>query len=83
MSQEELGNLGFEQALARLEQVVRTLEQGELGLDESLRLFETGTRLLDICHRRLDEAEGRITRLVRDEDGQDAEVPWEPGPPAN
>ena len=56
----------FEDALARLEQIVHALEAGNLSLDESLRAFEEGTGLLRLCTRRLDEAERRIEILVRD-----------------
>lgn len=67
----------FEEALARLEGIVRALEQGNAGLEESLRLFEEGTRLLGICHRRLDEAEGRVAKLLQGEGGDLHEEPWE------
>lgn len=72
--------LSFEEALARLEQVVRSLEQGELGLEESLELYEMGTRLVALCARRLDEAEGRLARLQTGEDGEIVQVPWGPQP---
>ncbi|MEW5932291.1 MAG: exodeoxyribonuclease VII small subunit [Bacillota bacterium] len=69
----------FEEALAQLESIVRTLEQGSTGLEESLRLFEEGTRLLGLCHRRLDEAEGRVAKLIRGEGGDVREEPWAEG----
>jgi len=77
----ESPELSFEEALAQLERIVRTLEQGNTGLEESLRLFEEGTRLLAVCQRRLDEAEGRVAKLIRGENGEPAEEPWtgEPG----
>ncbi|MDI6893390.1 MAG: exodeoxyribonuclease VII small subunit [Bacillota bacterium] len=70
----------FEEALAQLEQIVRALEQGNAGLEESLRLFEEGTRLLGVCQRRLDEAEGRMAKLIQGEDGEPDEEPWPGGP---
>jgi exodeoxyribonuclease VII small subunit len=54
----------YEDALRRLEEIVQRLESGQLGLDESLRLFEEGTRLTKVCQRRLTEAELRIERLM-------------------
>jgi exodeoxyribonuclease VII small subunit len=59
----------FEEALARLEQIVHGLETGNLSLDESLRAFEEGTGLLRFCARRLEEAERRIELLTKNEGG--------------
>ena len=61
--------LKFEEAMARLEQVVHALEAGNLPLDESLRAFEEGTGLLRFCSRRLEETERRIELLLQDEGG--------------
>jgi exodeoxyribonuclease VII small subunit len=70
----------FEEALARLEQIVHALEAGNLSLDESLRAFEEGTGLLRHCSRRLEEAERRIEILTRDAAGLRAEpFAWEEG----
>jgi exodeoxyribonuclease VII small subunit len=54
----------FETALAELETVVKTLEQGDLPLERSLELFERGVQLARFCHTRLDEAERRIELLT-------------------
>ncbi len=59
----------FEEAMARLEQIVRSLEAGNLSLDASLRAFEEGTGLLRYCARRLEETERRIEVLMQDEAG--------------
>ncbi len=59
----------FEEAMARLEQIVHALEAGNLSLDESLRAFEEGTALLRACARRLEDTERRIELLVQDEGG--------------
>ncbi|NPV79776.1 MAG: exodeoxyribonuclease VII small subunit [Firmicutes bacterium] len=67
---------GFEEALARLEEIVRALEGGDLTLDESLTLFEEGMGLLRICARRLDEAEMKISLLMKGKDGEPIEVPF-------
>ena len=66
--------MSYEQSLKRLEEIVQRLESGQLPLDESLRLFEEGTRLTKVCQRRLTEAELRIERLVGGE-GQAEEMP--------
>jgi exodeoxyribonuclease VII small subunit len=54
----------FELALAELEQVVRELEEGQLGLDEALARYERGVALVRQCQGRLREAELRILALV-------------------
>jgi exodeoxyribonuclease VII small subunit len=55
----------FEQALTRLEAVVRDLESTETGLDKSLERYEDGVRLLKRCRAILDEAERKIRLLTR------------------
>lgn len=59
----------FEASLKELEKVVRRLEEGELPLEESLKLFEDGVRLSRECQERLNQAERRIEVLLKDEDG--------------
>ncbi len=62
-------DLKFEDALARLEQIVHTLEAGDLPLEESLTAFEEGIRLAKSCAKYLEEAERRIELLTKDESG--------------
>ena len=57
-------NLNFEQALERLESVVRDLESTETGLDKSLERYEDGVRLLNRCRSILDDAERKIRLLT-------------------
>jgi exodeoxyribonuclease VII small subunit len=59
----------FEAALSRLEQIVQKLEKGELALEESLVLYEEGVRLSRVCHAKLEEAEGKIEILLKDQRG--------------
>ncbi len=54
----------FEAAMAELDQIVHTLEQGDLPLEQSLALFERGVRLSRFCHDRLEDAEKRIQTLT-------------------
>ncbi len=56
--------LTFEQAMTRLEQIVAKLESGKCSLDESICLFEEGTRLTGFCRQSLDTAEQKIRRLT-------------------
>jgi exodeoxyribonuclease VII small subunit len=53
----------FESAIAELESIVRTLEEGDLALERSLALFERGVQLSRFCHARLEDAERRIEIL--------------------
>lgn len=62
----------FESSLASLEKIVRRLEQGDLSLEESLKLFEDGVKLSRECQERLNQAERRIEILVNDGDGNPA-----------
>jgi exodeoxyribonuclease VII small subunit len=70
---------GFEDALKRLEDIVRSLEEGDLPLEESLRLFEEGIGLTRQCAARLDQAQRRIEILGRGEDGAPVPRPFDPG----
>ncbi len=68
----------FEEALARLETIVQTLEQGDLPLDKALASFEEGMELVKFCTAKLEEAEKKVTMLV-EESGQGVNrVPFEP-----
>lgn len=75
---------GFEQALTRLEAIVKDLEDGDLPLQESLRLFEEGVSLTRLCTTRLEEAQRKIEVLTRGAQGDLRAVPFrEPKDPAN
>jgi len=56
----------FEEAMAKLEGLVRKMETGEMTLEESLKAFEEGVRLSRLCAARLDEAERRVELLIRE-----------------
>jgi len=64
-----MSDIKFEEALQRLEQIVDTLEAGDLPLEESLKAFEEGVGLARHCAKYLEEAEKRIELLTRDESG--------------
>ena len=59
----------FESALGELESIVQQLEQGDLDLEESLKLFEKGVKLSRECRERLAKAERRIEILLTDANG--------------
>jgi len=66
----------FEDALARLEEIVEELEKGELSLDETLQIFEEGIRMSKICSQKLNEAELKVEKLV--EISEEGELQSEP-----
>ena len=76
LDEQELQKLSFERALVKLESNVRTLEKGELTLEESLTLFEEGMKLARFCSRKLDEAEKKIEILI-EKDGEFARKKFE------
>ncbi len=61
--------LAFEEALGRLDETVAALEDGQLPLDEAIRLYEEGVRLAQRCQHMLDTAELRLQRLRPASDG--------------
>jgi exodeoxyribonuclease VII small subunit len=65
-------NQTFEASLQELEKIVRRLEDGDLPLEESLKLFEKGVKLSRECQERLNQAERRIEVLIQDENGNPA-----------
>lgn len=69
----------FETSLARLEEIVRRLEEGKLSLDDSIRLFEEGVKHAGICNRRLTEAERKVEILLKQKDGTFHREPFTEG----
>lgn len=67
----------FETDLARLEEIVRSLEKGEVSLSDSMKLFEEGSALLRRCGDALDEAEQQVVRLRKGADGAPEELPFD------
>lgn len=59
----------FEDTLNKLEKVVSQLEEGDISLEESLKLFEEGIRLSRICNQKLDEVEKKVELLIKGKDG--------------
>ncbi len=77
MQEEKTSSLTFEASLEELERIVKELEKGDLPLEKSLSLFETGMRLSGECKRQLEEAETRVEILIKR--GADVvPVPFEP-----
>ena len=74
----EKKEMSFEQALARLEVIVRSLENGSAPLDDSLSLFEEGISLVRLCNEKLENAESKIKILTMNE-GKFTETDFTPG----
>lgn len=60
----------FETKLARLEEIVKSMESGQLGLEDSLKLFEEGVRISRDCQTELDAAEQKVEILVNASTGE-------------
>ena len=75
---DEQGGPKFEERLARLDQIVTKLESGDVGLDESLKLYAEGAGLIKDCRKTLAEAEKKIARLTEDAAGKLSTEPLEP-----
>ena len=72
MEADAVDQMSFEQALAELEQIVRTLEQGSAPLDESIELYQRGDKLKRHCEARLKAAQMRIEQIALGPDGSPA-----------
>jgi exodeoxyribonuclease VII small subunit len=67
----------FERSLARLEEIVRKLENTNLSLDEAMKFFEEGVVLSRDCQKQLEQAEGRVEILMKKAGGDLAVEPFE------
>ena len=76
MARRSAKGVDFERALDELEKLVERMEEGELGLEESLKLYERGIELSKACQKALDAAEKRI-RVLSEKDGEARLEPFE------
>ena len=76
---EKKQELRFEDALSRLEEIVRHLEKGDMPLGDSLALYEEGTGLITACSKMLDEAEQKVVKLKKGPDRSPIESDFEDG----
>ena len=65
-TKEDLSTLNFEDALKRLEEIVRKLESGDVPLDQSIELYSEGEKLRGLCQQRLEAAQAKIEKISRD-----------------
>ena len=66
----------FEQSITRLDEIVRQLEQGNVPLEDALKLFQEGTGLVDTCSKLLDQAELEVVKLMKTAEGTPAETEY-------
>ena len=69
-TKEDLSKLNFEDALKRLEDIVRKLENGDVPLDQSIALYSEGEQLRGLCQQRLEAAQAKIEKITLDRDGK-------------
>ena len=70
-------NQTFEEKMHRLEQIVRAMERGDVALEESLKLFQEGTALVESCGKLLDEAELQVKKIATAAGGSPVEENFE------
>lgn len=66
----------FEESLKQLESIISKLERGDLPLEESVRLFEEGIQLSNVCKTDLETAEGKVQMLLKQKDGTMKPTPF-------
>ena len=69
----EKKELSLEQAMARIEQILQTLDSGQGSLDESLALFEEGTALVHFCNEKLQQAKLRVKEVMAKNESNESE----------
>lgn len=73
-------NKTFEESMARLEQIVRAMERGDVALEESLKLFQEGTELVRSCQKLLDDAQIQVKKIMIAPDGSPVEEDFQDEP---
>lgn len=73
-------NKTFDESMARLEQIVRAMERGDVALEESLKLFQEGTELVRSCQKLLDDAQLQVKKIMTAPDGSPVEEDFQDEP---
>ena len=69
MTVKDISNFSFEQAMSELEDVVAKLENGQVQLEDSIKLYEIGNDLKKHCEQKLKEAEEKVAQITFSSDG--------------
>ncbi|KPA16974.1 Exonuclease VII, small subunit [Candidatus Magnetomorum sp. HK-1] len=67
----------FENAIEQLDKIVQELETGDIPLEQAIKKFEEGVKLSQLCSKRLDETEQKMSMLIKTAEGQLSTVPFE------
>lgn len=68
--------INFEEAIKKLEDEVKRLENGNMSLDESIASFEEAVKLVKICNEKLEKAERKVALLTEMSDGTVTDLPF-------
>jgi exodeoxyribonuclease VII small subunit len=71
--------LNFEASLKKLEEIANKMGEESLSLEESLKLFQEGMELSTFCNQKLDEAEKKISVVLKNSEGKLVEADFSPG----
>ncbi|MHB8482527.1 MAG: exodeoxyribonuclease VII small subunit [Nitrospiria bacterium] len=71
-----MSQLKFEEAMARLEEIVKSLEKGDLSLDQAMSSFEEGVALSKVCLKHLEDADRKVEILIQNHNGQKRAEPF-------
>ncbi len=67
----------FEELMEQLEAIVKELESGRLPLEKAIKKFEQGMKYSELCHKILDTTEKKLTILLKDDNGNIMEKPFD------
>ena len=70
-------NIKFEEAIEQLDNYVRSLESGNLSLDESIEAYAEAVKLVKVCNERLDSADQKVRILTESPDGSISDRPFD------
>lgn len=76
-TEEEIKQLSYEQAYEQLQEIVRQIEQGQVGLEESVARYEDSMKLIAHCRRILHQAEQKVLQLQQNSEGQPILEPFQ------
>jgi len=79
---DDIESLTFEEAFEQLQQIVEQIEQGEVGLEESIGRYERGMKLIAHCRKVLQQAERKVLELQQAAEAQPTLEPFEPPEPS-
>ena len=66
-------NLTYEQAMKRLDEIVKILENNEATLDDAINLYQEGVELVNYCNKKLKSIETKVTKIYEDNQLKDYE----------